>query len=278
MKIPGLVPGIFFFALAFSAAGGVALRLGEELFAEGQWAAARAEGLRALGEEGVGAEDGARARLLAARASLRMGTGREGAKADLGAVWNDEGAAMETRCAAACELGRAEWEDGARDRAFAALKVAFVRAREPETFWRAGCSLHFLAKEDGRIRKEDPALWQAVESCRDAWPAAVWSECRPAGGKGTGWGALPGRWLVKFYRAQVGPAIGSRCDLLPSCSEYMLRASGAHGLLGIAIMADRFVREPSVVSAREKPVTMPDGHVRYADPLEDHDFWMGGKR
>ena len=88
--------------------------------------------------------------------------------------------------------------------------------------------------------------------------------------------SLPGQWIVKFYRAQIGPAIGSRCDLRPSCSEYFLQASRAHGLLGIALMADRFVREPSVVSAKEQPVTLPDGHVRYADPLSGHDFWMKG--
>ena len=79
---------------------------------------------------------------------------------------------------------------------------------------------------------------------------------------------------MAFYSAQIGPAIGSRCDLLPSCSEYFLQASRAHGLLGVPIMADRFVREPSVVSARANPATMPDGRIRYADPVSDHDYWM----
>ena len=55
-----------------------------------------------------------------------------------------------------------------------------------------------------------------------------------------------------------------------------MQASRAHGLLGVPIMADRFVREPSVVAAAEKPVTMPDGRIRYADPVADHDFWMKG--
>ena len=39
-------------------------------------------------------------------------------------------------------------------------------------------------------------------------------------------------------------------------------------------MADRFVREPSVVAAKETPVTMPDGRIRYADPVSDHDYWL----
>ena len=57
-----------------------------------------------------------------------------------------------------------------------------------------------------------------------------------------------------------------------------MQASRAHGVLGVPIMADRFIREPSVVSAREKPVAMPDGRIRYADPLSDHDDWMKRKK
>jgi len=41
-------------------------------------------------------------------------------------------------------------------------------------------------------------------------------------------------------------------------------------------MADRFCRESSVVAARAKPITMPDGRIRYADPLTDHTFWLRG--
>ena len=37
------------------------------------------------------------------------------------------------------------------------------------------------------------------------------------------------------------------------------------------------LREPSVVAAKEKPVTMPDGRIRYADPLSAHDYWLKGK-
>jgi putative component of membrane protein insertase Oxa1/YidC/SpoIIIJ protein YidD len=276
-KIPGLAPGIFFFALALAASAGVSLQLAEELFAEGNWSAARAEGLRAqmeAGDEGLSA----RARLLAAQAALRMGKGRAQAQAELEAVWRDEAAPLETRSAAAYAFGLAAWDDRDRDAAFDSLKFAFLNARAAPLFWRSGCSLYFFLKADKPLRRQEAALWQSLQSCRDAWPLEIWRECRPRKPRGTAWAARPGRWIVRFYRAAIGPAIGSRCDLQPSCSEYFLHASHAHGLLGIPVMADRFIREPSVVSAKEQPVVMPDGRIRYADPLSDHDFWMKGKK
>ncbi len=275
-KIPGLAPGIFFFALALAASAGVSLDLAEELFAEGNWAAARAEGLRA--QLDASPEVAAGARLLAAQAALRMGKGRAQAKAELEAVWRDESAPLETRSAAAYEAGLAAWDARDRAAAFDSLRFAYLNARAAPLFWRSGCSLYFLLKADKPRRRAEPVLWQSLQSCRDAWPLEIWRECRPRKPRGTSWAARPGRWIVRFYRTAIGPAIGSRCDLHPSCSEYFLHASHAHGLLGIPVMADRFIREPSVVAAKEKPVVMPDGRIRYADPLSDHDFWMGGKR
>ena len=144
-------------------------------------------------------------------------------------------------------------------------------------FWRAGCTLYFRMKADRTLRRDRPALWQSLQSCRDAWPLEVWQECRPHKRSGPSLAALPGRWVVQFYRAQIGPAIGSRCDLQPSCSEYFLQAGRAHGLLGVPLIADRFVREPSVVAAAEQPVTLPGGRIRYADPVSDHDEWLKGR-
>ncbi|NCA82320.1 MAG: membrane protein insertion efficiency factor YidD [Opitutae bacterium] len=277
-QIPGLAPGIFFFALTSAVLGGAPLDLAAELFGEGQWAAARTESRRvAAAAESSGAEV-QRARLLAAVCALRMGgAGRAEAQADLAALWPDPSAELETRCLAAYEFGLADRAAGGRTNALAALKFAYLQTRAPPLFWRAGCSLYFLLKAEKQIRRQEAATWQSLQSSRDAWPLEVWRECRPRKPPGTSLASLPGRWVVQFYRAQIGPAIGSRCDLLPSCSEYFLQASRAHGLLGVPIMADRFVREPSVVSAAEKPVAMPDGHIRYADPLSDHDFWMKGK-
>lgn len=87
----------------------------------------------------------------------------------------------------------------------------------------------------------------------------------------------PGRALVWLYRTAIRPAIGARCSLDPSCSEYFLQSSRAHGLLGFTLAADRLVREPSVVHAHADPVA-PGGNHRIPDPLSDHDFWMRRSR
>ena len=84
---------------------------------------------------------------------------------------------------------------------------------------------------------------------------------------------LPARWLIAFYQQQIAPAIGRRCSLQPSCSAYAGKALRKHGLLGLAIYADRCIREPHVVSERRAPV-MIDGTLKYEDPLEDHDYWL----
>jgi len=79
--------------------------------------------------------------------------------------------------------------------------------------------------------------------------------------------------IVRMYRRWVGPAIGARCSLTPSCSEYFLQAGRRHGWLAFPMMADRLVREPSVVAAAEVRIA-----GRIADPLEDHDGWMVPRR
>lgn len=87
-------------------------------------------------------------------------------------------------------------------------------------------------------------------------------------------GAAFARAVVSFYRFAVSPGIGSRCALEPSCSQYFLIASRKHGLLGLPMIADRFVREP-VVSAPDRPVILnQSGQPRHPDPVEDHDGWF----
>lgn len=93
------------------------------------------------------------------------------------------------------------------------------------------------------------------------------------GRKRRGPGTMFAAGVVGFYRLFVGPAIGERCVLEPSCSRYFLEASRRHGLLGVPMTADRFVREP-VVSASDRHVIMPDGTWRHPDPVADHDYWF----
>ncbi|MBN1558006.1 MAG: membrane protein insertion efficiency factor YidD [Lentisphaerae bacterium] len=87
--------------------------------------------------------------------------------------------------------------------------------------------------------------------------------------------ARAGHAVVGFYRSQISPAIGRRCSLHPSCSEYACRALDKHGLLALPLIADRAVREPGVVAAQADPVTI-NGRRLYRDPLDAHDAWLCG--
>ena len=153
-KIPGLVPGIFFMLVAASAAASSELELAADLYAEGQWAAARVEGLRVQAAAAGPAAD--RAGLLAAVSALRLGTDRAAALQDLEALWRAESADLESRCLAAYEFGLADWAAGGAQ-APAALEFAYVRTRETPLFWRAGCSLYFYLKTHKKLRREKAA-------------------------------------------------------------------------------------------------------------------------
>ncbi len=85
---------------------------------------------------------------------------------------------------------------------------------------------------------------------------------------------MPVRGMVAFYRSVIAPALGTRCVLQPSCSAYSLQAARERGWLSIPMTADRLIREPSVVNAKEHPVGRRNGRTHYADPLSDH---IGGK-
>jgi hypothetical protein len=209
-QIPGLAPGIFFF-MWLSAALAAPLELATELFAEGQWAPARVESLRAQAE--ASAPEAGRARLLAAVSALRLGQGRTEAKAELAALWQAEAADLETRCMAAYEFGLADWADGGKSNALAALKFTYLQTREPPLFWRSGCSLYFFLKADKTLRRQEAATWQSLQSCRDAWPLEVWRECRPRKKAGTSWR----RSRASGSCNSIGPRSGRPSDRAATC-------------------------------------------------------------
>lgn len=90
-------------------------------------------------------------------------------------------------------------------------------------------------------------------------------------GRRAAWSGWPVRWIVGMYRRHIGPAIGARCSLVPSCSQYFLEAGNRYGWLAVPLIGDRLVREPSVVQCGEHPVAGKT--ERYADPVEDHAWW-----
>ena len=123
------------------------------------------------------------------------------------------------------------------------------------------------------LKKKIPHFFQSLETSRILWTPEIVKECIMEQKSNGGFLSKPGEWVVTFYRELIRPAIGIRCSLEPGCSEYFRQASLKHGLLGLPMQADRFIREPSVVQAAERPISVQDG-VRYDDPISDHDEWM----
>ncbi|MCX7819302.1 MAG: membrane protein insertion efficiency factor YidD [Kiritimatiellae bacterium] len=131
-----------------------------------------------------------------------------------------------------------------------------------------GCPT-LAARECRRVVSGDPADREAAALLRTLAAAESMASVdrqRPRG-------AWLAEGIVGVYRRWIRPAIGRRCSLSPSCSEYFLQAARRHGWLAFPMIADRLVREPGVVAAG---AAGPDGRV--ADPLEEHDVWLGRSR
>jgi len=171
------------------------------------------------------------------------------------------------------ELGRAYWIEGNTSQAFKNLKQAFLASKTIELYQHSGCTLYLLLKENPKLTTKSSGLQTILATCRKEWDRNLFKECRKPKAKMNSIATAPGRWLISFYQTQIGPAIGDRCSLNPSCSRYAREALQTHGLIGAAIMGDRFIREPDVVKYRKNP-TKINGHTKYSDPLSDHDWWM----
>ena len=218
-------------------------------------------------------EDAAR---LARRAALVQELLDEGAANEA----LDEAASLLAETPAATNaLSSSRAERALFDGTRAGVAEAFRTARDPRVFRVAGAALHILFHADDEFRRQNPSLAAQVELCRDSWSEKDLADAR------TCVGAIapqrerrgPGAWLaagvVGFYRTFVGPAIGNRCVLEPSCSRYYLEASRKHGVLGAPLVADRFVREP-VESNSDRLIRLPNGSWRHSDPVSDHDWWL----
>lgn len=159
------------------------------------------------------------------------------------------------------------------------IAFAFHEARDAETFRVAGCALFLTLDDDDDAREANAALYEQARLCSGSWRRPDWREARAilrrsaprrAGG---GIGGFFASCVFKFYHFAVGPALGSRCALVPSCSRYFLEASRKHGLLGIPMITDRFVREP-VASSSDRWVRDDKGALKHPDPVSDHDWWF----
>ncbi len=260
-----LIVGMFFFSARCPADP---LELAEDLFQKGEWQLCRRECRRAQLE---GAEPSGRLTLLSAMASVRTGMD-PGAAASLFEDLIETEPDRQITAMASYELGRLQWQLEQPEQAFDSFATAFHSTTNKPLFLHASCSLFLLMNEHQDLKQDQEALISQINTSRSEWYGALFSKCEKpeaSGQKTEG----PG-WFVGFYRSQISPAIGDRCNLHPSCSEYFRQARAKHGLLAFAMVGDRFFREPEVNNLKKEPITMEDGHVRYRDLLEYHDFWM----
>ncbi len=252
-------------------AGNPALALAAELFAETNWPACRLECRRHLLE----APGDPEARFLQALAEQRMGGE---VRPDLWALAADPAVPADLALAARYEWARATWSTGDRAGAFDAFRVVFERADRTDLSIRAGCALGMLMAERPALARKHPGIAAQVRTLRPLYTRDLVAECRPPrpGLAAGAWTGRPGQRLIALYRSQIRPALGERCSLHPNCSEYARQAFARHGVLGVALAADRFFREPGV--AASGPPVEVNGRILRADPLDDHDGWLGKAR
>ena len=265
-NIPAIaIVGMFFFC---SFASADSLQFSVDLFEKGEWALCRRECKRALLSKTDPAE---RFQLLEALSDIRAGIsaldGITKLKPIVAANKDPQVSSI-----ASYELGRLYWQLEQPEEAFGSLALSFQTTTNKSLFLRSSCSLSLLFKEYPELTKGREDLVAQIDTSRGQWYGALFTECaKPDPEKNQ---PQPPNWVIRFYRSQISPAIGNRCNLEPSCSEYFHQANCQHGSKSIPMIADRLVREPGVNQRKEKPVVMDNGQIRYRDPIEDHDFWM----
>lgn len=259
----------FFFLAALSGHAFADARLAQDLFEAGDWVGCRREAKRAA----LSQPEDPDLRFLEAVSRLRLRMDEEAARAMLREVIADYGkqGTGDRAAAAALELGASEEIAGRRQPALDAYSIALTSAGTPERALRAVAGIDRIREQDPEGVHLAPDLEPILRILRPSIPAEA--KVAPAGtGSEARSGFQPAGFLVSLYRNQVRPAIGSRCELNPSCSEYFVQAGHRHGWLAFPMIADRFFREPSVVQSADRE-SARDSQARVADPLTDHDFW-----
>lgn len=272
-RIPALAAGVLLFSVAFSQSSGVGIELARELLVERDWSAASHEAQLVLTDSPPNEE----AVFVLAVSRINAGEPTSNHITALRGL-ADNAMDPELRCRAAYECARTEWRAGRLPAAFALFQQTFLETKEPDLCLHAACSLFLMMEEDASLVPEKGSLRMQINTTRWIWYGRLFTDCRvspPVRPKGGILGA-PARLITWIYRRGMAPALGQRCSLTPSCSQYFLDASEQHGLLGFPMVADRFFREPGAVKDGKKPI-QTGRTMRYADTLSDHDFWMPGK-
>ncbi len=254
---------------AFAADAGLA----EALYREGDWHGARAEALRARLIQPVDPV----ATMIYALASLRLDPDHQEAASIMRQSLQATDMDRDKRAWAAYELGRIYWQAGDETEAFTWIRRAFLEARNYELFLRAAYALNILLiRHPDLAGPDDPAHGQA-RTVRSLIPPAIRQDADPPSRARASRMPNPATGLVRFYQTQIGPAIGHRCSMHPSCSTFCMEAIRQYGMLGIPLTADRLIRETDHVNYRMNPIIM-NGQEKYYDPVSAHTFWFRRKR
>jgi len=79
--------------------------------------------------------------------------------------------------------------------------------------------------------------------------------------------------IIRFYQKYISGADGSRCPMVPSCSEYAAQAVRKHGpAMGWIMAFDRLMR-CGRSETRLAPEIRVHGKTRTYDPVSANDFW-----
>jgi putative component of membrane protein insertase Oxa1/YidC/SpoIIIJ protein YidD len=265
-NIPALfAAGMFFFsACAFSNP----LALATDLFEKSEWNLCRRECRRALM---AGTEPIEKFQLMDALAYMKGGGGIDPAIRMLEPIiaTNTD---HQVTAIAAYHLGRLQWQVDQPEEALISFSTAFHTTTNKTLFLQSACSIFLLLDDEPDLKEGRADLLHQINTSRSEWYGTLFGICAKPDPHSDEPKAP--NWIVRFYRAQISPAIGNRCTLDPSCSEYYHQAHEKHGLKAIPMVADRFFREPEVNQQKKDPVVTKNGQIRYRDPVEDHDFWM----
>jgi putative component of membrane protein insertase Oxa1/YidC/SpoIIIJ protein YidD len=267
------IPAIAFAGMFFFCAwtGADTLQFSVDLFEKNEWELCRRECRRALLAH---AEPVERFQLLEAMAAIRSGIPPADGIAKLTPII-EANKNPQVSSIASYDLGRLHWQIDQPEQALNAFSYSFNTTTNKSLFLRSSCSMFLLFEDHPKLRNGRKSLVSQINTSRGKWYGALFSECAkpdPVREKPN----AP-NWIVRFYRSQISPAIGDRCTLEPSCSEYFHQAHQHHGLKSFPMIADRFFREPEVSSQKKDPIVMENGRIRYRDPIENHDFWMKKK-
>ena len=240
--------------------------LPQELLDEGRFSEARMESLRSLS---ANPEDYS-SLLVSLKAGIRLGLDKIDGLKDLAA---NEKASQELRCEAHFELASIFSSRNEPGQALDHYVACFNKTSSSELFASATRKANGLLNDNPELEASHMELVSIIRTSAASWPRRQASGRKSASPPIL---SLPALWAITFYKTQINPAIGTRCSLVPSCSQYAVKALRAHGFIGLAITGDRMVREPDVVAAKEKPLII-NGQIKYADQLEDHTSWIKEK-